>query len=614
MCGISGFYSETGVFTEQELLLMNDSLLHRGPENGGFHFDGFLGLAHRRLKIIDLSDNANQPMFSDDMSKTLVFNGEIYNYDSIRREQAWSVKTTSDTEILLKALQKWGTEVFEQLNGMFAFAYYDFASRELLLARDRMGIKPLYYFYDGQNLAFASELKALLMSPFIKSKASINKVAVNQFLHLGYIPEPLSIYENIFKLPVGSYLLFKNGVVTIKKYWDCTAIIEPEPISDYVQAKEILRDLITDSVRLRMRADVPFGTFLSGGIDSSLVTAVAQRNSSSAVKTFSIGFENNQFNESKYAKKVADYLKTDHHEFLVTENDAKMLIPELLSSFDEPYADSSAIPTMLVSRLAKQHVTMTLSGDGGDELFMGYGAHLWADRLGKPTVKNFRHIAAFMFSMLNNRYKRIGELLDYKNTDFLPSHIFSQEQYLFSRTQISGLLNKDYYHSFDLGFKKESAQRNLTAMESQALFDLLYYLPGDLLTKVDRASMKYALEVRVPLLDYNIVSFALNLAPELKVKNGVQKFLLKEVLYDFIPAQLFNRPKWGFSIPLCSWLKKDLSYLITDYLSSAVIEKHGVVNYQTVQLLKKRFATGKCDYLYNRLWLLIVLHIFLENR
>jgi asparagine synthase (glutamine-hydrolysing) len=361
-----------------------------------------------------------------------------------------------------------------------------------------------------------------------------------------------------------------------------------------------------------MISDVPFGTFLSGGIDSSTVTAIAQNISNQPIKTFSIGFKEAKFNESEHAKKVSDYLQTDHHEFIVTENDALGMVDKMLSAYGEPYADTSAIPTMLVSKLARKHVTMTLSGDGGDELFLGYGMYDWAKRLNNPLVKLMRQPIALVLSQMGNRYKRASGVFNYKSNKRIKSHIFSQEQYFFGEEELDELLQPEYRQHilFDEDFTH--LKRNLSAQEEQSLFDIKHYLKDDLLVKVDVASMQFSLEARTPFLDYRIVEFALNLSEDLKKKNGTTKYLLKEVLYDFVPKKLFNRPKWGFSIPLAKWLKNDLHYLIEKYLSEEMVAKNAIADFEKVRSLVNRFEKGE-DFLYNRLWVLIVLHKWMED-
>ena len=360
-------------------------------------------------------------------------------------------------------------------------------------------------------------------------------------------------------------------------------------------------------------SDVPYGTFLSGGIDSSLVTALAQSVSADKLKTFSIGFDDAKHDESNFARQVSNHLGTEHYEYRITEKDALELIPSIIPQYDEPYSDSSAIPTMLVSKMARQEVTMTLSGDGGDELFHGYGMYNWAERLANPAIQALSWPISKALSLGDDRYKRIAKVFDYPGENQMHSHIFSQEQYMFSTSEISKLLvgtNEMNYSLLDLDL---NSKRILTPTENQALFDIEHYLKDDLLTKVDVASMKYSLEARVPILDHTVVEFALNLDPKLKVKNGVQKYLLKEVLYDFVPKKIFDRPKWGFSIPLGKWLKSDLAYLIDEYLNENVVSGTGVVKWIEVKALLTKFSNGQ-NHLYNRIWLLILLHQWFANR
>lgn len=617
MCGITGYYSPNKLFSEAELHVMMNALEHRGPDAIGYYMDAFIGFGHRRLSILDLSDAANQPMFSHCGRYVMIYNGEVYNYREIATELKSNkpqihFKTTSDTEVILEAFAHWGENFVQKLNGMYAIAIYDIQEKELLMYRDRIGVKPIYYYWDGANFVFASELKALKK---LKSKIDlkINVVAINEFLHLGYIPEPHSIYEHIKKMPAGTFLKIKGKALSIFSYWKADDMIKPQVENDFNTAKKTLTELIESSVNYRMISDVPFGTFLSGGIDSSLVTAVAQKFSDKPVNTFSIGFKDEKHNESGFAKNVANYLKTKHHEFIITEKEAIALANKLTSIYDEPFSDSSAIPTLIVSKLAREHVKMTLSGDGGDELFMGYGAYQWAKRLENPFVKSLRKPVARGLLKLSSKYKRVGELLAYDDETTKKSHIFSQEQYLFSRQEIKALTNPEFQKDIILKENYNTLTRTLLPEEEQALFDINYYLKDDLLVKVDRASMHYSLETRVPLLDYRIVEFALNLSTDLKIKNGESKYLLKQVLYDYVPKEFFNRPKWGFSIPLVKWLKNELLFLMDNYLSENVIKKHAFVNYEIVLQLKKQFLDKNMDYLYNRLWLLIVLHQWLEE-
>jgi len=636
MCGIAGFYSVDGVFEKEKIQAMTDSIRHRGPDSEGQYYDGTCGLGHRRLSIIDLSDRASQPMFSSDKRYVIVYNGEVYNFNEIGAKMGMNIptaqktifKSSSDTEVILEAFSRYGTGFVHELNGMFAFAIYDTLNKELYLYRDRMGIKPVYFYWDGKNFAFASEIKAL--KQLNNLDLTINKTAVRKFLHLGYIPAPHSIYKNIYKLKSGSWIKVNSEGIEIKKYWDLQSKITNDIITHKDQALVKLSDLLISSVQYQLKSDVPFGVFLSGGIDSSLITAQAVMLSSVKVNTFSIGFEENSHNESEYAKAVAKYLGTAHHEFIVSYKDALNLIDTITDTYDEPFADSSYMPTMLVSKLAKEYVTVTLSGEGGDELFFGYGSYKWANLLSNPIVKALRTPASAIFSKMSSRYARVGRLLDYDTDTHLASHIFSQEQYLFTESEVDKILSENYISAVEYEPLKSMdsllriveernnsgnigvLERKLNPMEIQAVYDLENYLQDDLLTKVDRASMKYSIETRVPYLDHRMVEFALNLSPDLKFRHGIYKYILKEVLYQYVPKHLFDRPKQGFAIPLNKWLKTSLSYLIDEYLSEEMINRYGALKYEEVKKLKTDYFNG-ADFLYNRIWLIIVLHMWFSK-
>lgn len=614
MCGIAGFYSLNKQFTNTDLQAMTTALQHRGPDAAGYFTsaDNAVGLGHRRLSIIDLSTAANQPMFSQNERYAMVFNGEVYNFQEIEKQLGIQPRTTSDSEIILEAFVQKGVEAVNLFNGMFAIAIYDKLDGTLYFFRDRLGKKPFYYFIEDGSIAFGSEMKALLQVPSLRKAIKVYKPSIYTFLYAGYIPEPFTIYDKIKRLPAGSYAIITNGDIKITRYWQPENKIEAKVETDFNKAKKQLNELLTSSVQYRMISDVPFGTFLSGGIDSSTVTAIAQKISSKPVNTFSIGFKEAKFNESEYARKVSEHLGTHHYEFIVTEQDALGLIDQMITAYDEPYADSSAIPTMLVSKLARKYVTMTLSGDGGDELFLGYGAYQWAKRLNNPLVKMFRGPINMSLSKLGSRYKRAAGVFNYKSKDRIKSHIFSQEQYFFSEQELDTLLTPDYRHHILFTENFADLNRKLSDQEEQALFDIKHYLKDDLLVKVDIASMQFALETRAPFLDYRVVEFALNLSENLKKKDGVAKYLLKEVLYDYVPKSFFDRPKWGFSIPLVKWLKTDLHYLIDNYLSPALIEQYGMVKPDAVKELIKKFEQGD-DYLYNRLWVLILLHKWVKE-
>lgn len=612
MCGICGFYSQTDFSKSEELKSMANCLQHRGPDAEGIYINKLIGLAHRRLSIIDLSDNANQPMESHSRRYIIAYNGEIYNYLDIAKELNINFKTSTDTEVVLEAFQEWGVTFVNKLNGMFSIAIYDKHESKLYLFRDRLGIKPLFYYWDGEHFAFSSEMKSLLKVNYIKENIEINYSAVTEFLHLGYIPEPNTIYRKIHKFPAGHFGIVDGQGMRLEAYWMIEGAIRRNLISNPVDAKKRLKELVEESVSSRLMSDVPFGSFLSGGIDSSLVSAVAQKHTNGKLNTFSIGFKEAKFNESQYARDIANYLGTNHHEHYVSQKEALEQIPTLLDYYDEPYADSSAIPTMILSEFARKDVTMVLSGDGGDELFHGYGAYTWAKRLSNPMLMTFRKPISKGLA-ISNKYKHRSELFKSFKKEQFKSHIFSQEQFFFSMYEIQDLLTYSSSNQINLLEDYSYFVRELTPRENQAVFDLRYYLRDDLLTKVDRASMRYSLEARVPLLDHKIVEFALNLSPKLKVNKNVKKYLLKEVLYDYVPKSFFDRPKWGFSIPLKKWLKEDLKFLIDTYLSKETIEKHNLVRYEAVEEIITKYFTGT-DYLYNRIWLLIVLHQFMERQ
>ena len=603
MCGINGLISKSPLNYSELVKKMNDSISHRGPDANGVKpiINGCLG--HVRLSIIDLSQEANQPFY--DETHTLIYNGEVYNFEELAKKYNLNCRTSSDTEVIFKGLKLKGAEFLKELNGMFSLAFWNHEIEELIIARDRLGIKPLYLFNRDGKIAFSSELKALKCLKMELGGFTVNAKAVNSFLHLGYIPKPLTIFNEIEKFPPGHFGVINDGEIILKQYWSANDAIQTNVLKDEKQAKNHLNELLSSSINYRLKSDVPFGTFLSGGIDSSAVSAIAQSVSSQQIKTFSIGFNNPKFNEAGFARQVADHIKSDHHEFMVTEDDAKELVGDIVKYYDEPFGDSSAIPTMLVSRLAKSEVTMTLSGDGGDELFHGYGFYNWANRLSKPAIKSGRKLIGKALNYGDNRMKRAAHLFNYPKGQ-LKSHIFSQEQYYFTQEEIRDLLkiNNSYPSFMDL---EPTLNRSLSPKESQSLFDINYYLRDDLLTKVDIASMRYSLETRVPLLDHRIVEFALNLDEGLKIKNGEQKYLLKQVLYDYVPKTIFDRPKRGFSVPLQKWLETDLKYLIDNNLSKENIESAGLVNYNQVEKLLKRFQSGE-GYLFTRVWALVVLH------
>lgn len=546
----------------------------------------------------------------------MIYNGEVYNYKDIRNEKLadYDFRSSGDTEVILECYVRYGSESFQWLNGIFALAIWDLQEKKITIARDHLGIKPLYYYLQDQCFVFASELKAIKKAmPELK----INYDIIPSFLHLGYIPHPYSIYRGVKKLSAGSFseiIINKENNVSISEhsFWKIQDKISSKVLSEEPVARMQLNELLTDSVQKQLISDVPIGTFLSGGIDSSVITAIAAKVSSQKVKSFSIAVKDGKVNEAPYAAAVAKHLHTEHYELPITQREILEMVPDFLNVYDEPFCDSSTFPTMLVSKLARQHVTVTLSGDGGDELFWGYNSYLWAKRLTNPLLKMAAPAIYSGSRILSNRYKRAGNLFEKHDPAHFKSHLFSQEQYYFSENELKNLLINPFFDFSEINYCYKG--RKLSVQEQVSFWDIENYLKDDLLVKVDRASMKYGLETRVPLLDYRIVEFALNLSSTLKInKNGTMKYLLKQVLYEYVPEKYFDRPKWGFSIPLVKWLKEDLKWLVDKYCSSEMIEKAGIVKYEPVKKMISLYQEGKNDYLYNRIWAIIVLHWFLNE-
>ena len=463
----------------------------------------------------------------------------------------------------------------------------------------------------GNQFAFASELKSLIQHPLIGKNLSTDSEAVALYLHLGYIPSPFSVYKQIRKFPQGSAGVFSKGKLTIKSWWKPEEHILKDLITDEQEAEERFEMLLNDSVKMRLASDVSNGTFLSGGIDSSIITAIAQSQCNGTLNTFSIGFKNNEHNEAPFARKISEQLGTKHHEFILEEQDALNLLPELNDIYDEPFADSSAIPSLLVSKMAKQHVNMALTGDGGDELFFGYGAYQWANRLSNPFSRMLKTPAALLLKAGSSRMERASWLFEYDSNNNLRSHIFSQEQHLFSEKEVMNIFMGSVHNHELTDYEKDIVSRRLSPAELQALFDLKYCLPDDLLVKMDRASMHFSLETRAPLLDRRIIKFALNLSPDLKIKNGQSKYLLKKVLFKHIPKKLFQRPKWGFGIPLGQWMRTSMKTYIDDHLHSDKLAAYLPVKVDDIPAVRKWKAGN--DLYFNRVWQLVVLSRFLQK-
>lgn len=586
MCGICGFVSRRQISLEQ-LKQMNDTMRHRGPNDSGEEIfagrDGYsVGLAQRRLSILDLSMLGHQPMHSCDDRLVIAYNGEIYNFLELRRELSdYPFQSQCDTEVILAAYLKWGISCVERFQGMFAIALYDREKEELYLVRDRIGKKPLYYWLDGDNLVFASELKPIMACPGFPKK--IRKEVLKRFLYQQCINEPDAVFEHVYKVEPGQMLRFRDGKLSRHKYWDIAKVYhakKQQPAGSYEEAKAALKSILRDAVRKRLIADVPVGAFLSGGYDSSLVTAIAQEVSGEPVRTYSIGFNEERYNEAKYAKEVAAHLGTRHTELYIDERAMFDMVASIPQYYDEPFADSSQIPSMLVAGLAAKDVTVVLSGDGGDEFFCGYNLYdnvaqaQKLDVLGRMTYRvcqmpPFRKIG--LFDKLPFKVQVVAGNYDKETKTQLGGATYIK---VIDRMLPEGGVPFKYpieprYHEPDW-----QARRMLLDEET--------YLPGDILCKVDRATMKYSIEARCPILDVNVMEYSYRLPHAYKYANGVKKRILKDIAYDYIPKSLLDRPKVGFGVPLDAWMRGPLREELLDMCSVDYLKKQGIFDAQYV--------------------------------
>lgn len=614
MCGIAGIVGFDSDWVKSRTSTLLQVMKHRGPDAQSFYEKDQTFLFHNRLSIIDLSEEANQPMHSNCGRYIIVFNGEIYNYKALAeklKNTGIQLRTQSDTEVILELFRVYGKDCLQMLDGMFAFAIYDKQSEKMIIARDRIGIKPLFVYCHEGKLAFSSELKFL--SQLLKGNLHLNYNAVGQYLHLGFIAEDRTIFNQIRKVSPGTFIEFEQGKISRSVYWSIQEQIASVTVKNMAQAREELDARLKHSIKGHLTSDVPVGIFLSGGIDSSLVTAYASEFNPD-VQTFSIGTTDARFNETGYARQIAEHLKLRHHELVVSQSDVISNIDQALAVQDEPFADSSIIPTYILSKFARQSVKVCLAGDGGDELFGGYGMYRWADRLHNPFFwKNRRFLSWVLRKFKGERYRKASAMFDVSPQDFIPTHIFSQEQGFFNMAEITGLLRfEPWMHELMQQYEDLNEVRKLSGHEKQAVFDLMNYLPHDLLVKVDRASMANSLEVRVPYLEHHVVEFALNLDHRLKIRNNEQKVLLRRILFDKLPKEWLDRPKQGFSIPLHKWLNDELSYLIDEFLDPQLVKQFDVVDARKTEDLVNRYKKGD-TYLYNRIWSLIVLHRWLKQ-
>ncbi|GAB2652128.1 asparagine synthase (glutamine-hydrolyzing) [Vibrio panuliri] len=638
MCGITGFVSfapRHDVYLKKTVLAMNDTLHHRGPDSDGHWLDPPNGLAlgHRRLSIQDLSSAGRQPMVSDSGRYQMVFNGEIYNHLTLRKELAkgnW--RGHSDTETILACIEQWGLQpALARFTGMFALALWDSQLQRLFLARDRLGEKPIYYGLHNGSFMFASELKAL--KPHPDFSAQIDRDSLGLYMRHCNVPAPYCIYQNTWKLMPGM-LLSVDSSLNIEKvsYWSATDVII-QSRSDLFrgtaqQAVDELDQLLTQSVNRQIISDVPLGAFLSGGVDSTTIVALMQAHSSNPVKTFTIGFEDKAFNEAEHAKLVAKHLGTEHTELYVSSQDALNVIPSLHQIYDEPFADSSQIPTFLVSQMARQYVTVALSGDGGDELFSGYDRHSFSEQQW-PTIRKLPLLAR---TPIAKGIKLLSPAQLDRLTSILPRSVgakLSGDKLHKVANVISAHDDKALYNNIlsqwhdPTSLVLESSERStvwtenqlsdeLSAPELMMALDMLSYLPDDILTKVDRAAMSVSLETRVPMLDHQLVEFAWRLPISIKLKDGVTKWPLRELLYRYVPKELIDRPKMGFSLPLDDWLRGPLKEWADSLLHPARLKDEGYLNEKLVSDIWLQHLSGKQNHT-KKLWCVLMFQQWLEN-
>ena len=634
MCGISGIFSfnEHHVIDEQLLKNMNNAQAHRGPNDQGYHIGKGIGLGHRRLSIIDLA-GGHQPIYNEDDTVSVVFNGEIFNHHEVEKElkdKGHVFKTNSDTETIVHAWEEWGVECVHHFRGMFAFIIWDDNKKELFVVRDRLGIKPLHYslLTDG-SVIFGSELKVLRQHPLCPNE--ISPEAIEDYLTFGYVPDPKTIFTNTYKLEAGHYLHLKQGKLPVKliskQYWDL-----PWQATEQLSAKEIESELIErlkDAVNVRMEAEVPLGSFLSGGVDSGAIVAMMSQLQDKAVTTCSIGFDVPEFNETDFAQLVAEQYKTNHNVETINHEDFD-LIDKLIDIYDEPYSDSSALPTYRVCELARKHVTVALSGDGGDELFCGYsrynlGYSMWS-KLSmlpasvRPLVAWLCRVAPgeridvmqrllperYRVSSLADRLPKLAEVLAHSSGDQFYKTLVSHNKHP------SGLVLGSCEPKTILDASGDIPDFG-DLRDRMMYLDTLSYLPGDILTKVDRASMAVSLEARVPLLDHRLVEYAWSLPLEMKIKNGQGKWPLRQVLYNYVPKEMMERPKQGFGVPIEHWLTGPLKDWAAALLDENRLRQEGYFDPAQITLMWNEHLSGKRRWHYY-LWDVLMFQAWLAEQ
>ncbi len=620
MCGIAGRlnFSPYQPVDRASLEAMTTTLAHRGPDAAGYFVGDGVGLGHRRLSIIDLS-SGSQPLSNEDQTVWIVFNGEIYNFAGLRAELEASghrFRTRSDTETIVHAYEQWGDDAVLRLRGMFAFALWDVRHRRLLLVRDRLGVKPLHYALVPSGLVFGSEMKAVLADREVPHDWSAD--ALDAYMALQYVPSPRTIYKAVWKLPPGHVLTAEEGRVSVRRYWNLEFSGDGDPSreDDYLSR---LDALVNEAVGMRLVSDVPLGAFLSGGVDSSVVLAAMAGQSSSRVQALSVGFEEQAFDEVRHARAVGDHLGADVHERMVRP-DVADLLPKLAWHFDEPFADSSAVPTYYVSAAARERVTVALSGDGGDELWAGYARHRvehWELAARRWLGATGGRIAGRLAALLPLSVKGARSL---RHLELTPAEACARKHAygLFEDAARASLYSRDFALAVAdadpfVGFRRAHAMCGSASLLDRALYvDVNTYLVDDILTKVDRMSMAVSLEARVPLLDHVLAEFAATVPAELKLRHGRGKHLLRRLLERRVPASIADRPKQGFAVPVGAWLRTPLAPMVNDLLLDGALHDRGIFNTRVVAQLWDEHRAGWCDH-GHRLWSLVMLELWFRE-
>lgn len=624
MCGITGFVDFSKRSEREVLRSMSKVLYHRGPDDFGDElFEtplAKIGFGFRRLSILDLSPLGHQPMHNPFDDNWIVFNGEIYNFQEIKEDLkalGHSFKSSGDTEVILHAYQQWGKECVHRFIGMFAIVIFDKNENKLVAFRDRVGVKPFFYYWQNDLFMFASELKSFHENPYFKK--SINKNALASFFQHGYIPAPETIFENCFKLKPGHWLELNltNREIKTVCYWSLNDFAEKEKLSiDYNEAIEETEKLLSSAFNYRLISDVPVGVFLSGGYDSSCVAAILQREKSSQIKTYTIGFDEVGYNEALYAKEVANIIGTEHHEYYCTFQEAKDIIPNLANVYDEPFGDSSAIPTILVSKIARKHVAVALSADGGDELFAGYPRHKKSvNYINKLNLipDSFRKVLGPFVKNSNQNLSKPDRLDKLKKvlTGSDVENMFDIINQTFTTKEISKLLLGDF-HISPSAFQLSKLTHKSELVSKILALEYITYLPEDILQKVDRATMSVSLEGREPFLDHRIAEFVFQLPGEFKIKGDSQKIILKDIVHKYIPKSIMERPKMGFGVPVNKWCRTDLLDLFMEHMSDEALKLSGLLNVEEIIPLRERYLNGQLEN-FERIWFIFVFQLWFKK-